>query len=432
MGLSSTPSVTPEDSKQIERQDVLQSVHEERVNFAQEIETMQELCGIIQGTDQADIHLLPRVEAALTTYGVSAEEALADKELLQIMKGEFSALKNKKIDVKARNEAQLISSRMLELKDQTDLQSLLTQIREEFGEQVDEETSAVLANYEALFDPQFITDEGERQAVETLFWQQANVEFSQTQFSSFIDTIEKQPDTVISQATKQKIRERFTPKKSTPKTGAQIIKAMKQKDEEGNPVYHSPETAVKQDSGVMAYTNENGKTVFIYPDLDDNLSYSAHEAPATQSGELYGQHINTNIVRNLIAEEFNSLQGLLGGETTMGVLQDHYDGDTLKNTQRFITCLIGSQESGAILVTNQISTISTYLKAFSNPLNSNKSEDLQDMTELGIYQDGTINWKRMAQAGTILREHKGFKLQGMQDETAPYRLLKQELKRKED
>lgn len=424
------PSAVPEQTMQMERQETLREIHDEQVDLAREVRTLHNLCVIIQGTNDVDVHLLPQVEAALTTFGVSAEEALVDKELLQMLKGEISALSDKRRDAETRDEAQLISSRMLELKDQMNLQSLVAQIRLEFGEQIDPETNGVIENYEALFDPQFITDEGERKVVESLFWRQGKMDFSEEQFSGFIETIQKQPDTLISEATKEKIRERFS-RKGKPQNGSLLIKAIAQKDRTGKPVHNSLETAVKLDSGIMAYTNEQGETMFVYPDSGDATHYSTHPAPALKSGENYSDHINTNIVRTLIAEEYNNLQGLLGGTTKEGVLQNHYEADTLNNTRRFITCLLGSHGSDDILNRNQKSTISTYLKAFSNPLNGNKGEDLQDMTELGIYQNGKINWKQMNLAGMILRENKGFKLQGMQDAVAPYRLLKQELQQRE-
>ena len=425
MTLSTSPSNYPDVS--LERNKALVSFHQEEVELSREVETMHQLCAKIMGQEKPDPTLFPQVETALITFGISAEEALADPELLQMLRSNIHASIEELKDENEMEISKQISIRILELKGTVDLQSAFQTLRLEFGDQIDEGTNAVFEKYEALFDPQFIEDEGERKVVESLFWKQ-NQTFTEESFYSFIDTIEEQPNEVISEESKQKIRERFPRKTASPKTGAELIKVIQKTGKDGSFLHHSPDTAVMLDSGVSAYTREDGKFVLRY-----SYHRSGRETTYTEINSFnrtpqeYTQEINTNTVRDLIAHEFNNLQGLFGGGVSDNAYQSHFDQQTTRNANRFLSCILGKRPKENLLTHNEIQTLKDNLKAFANPLNSHKTEDLHDMTELGIFREGEINWRAMEQAGQILRKNKGFKAQAMQDPSAPYQLLKQQL-----
>ena len=317
---------------------------------------------------------------------------------------------------------------MLELKDHTKLNILLATIRKEFTGKIGQETDGVLSKYEALFHPTFITNEEEREAVESLFWNQGSTDFSEDGFQGFIETVQAQPESVISDETKQKIREKFIRQDHSPKDGKALLEAIHEKDGNGSLVHHSLETAIVLDSGVSTYTDEAGRTVMSYPSFGDTPAHTEFvSADKASSGEHLTQKVNTSIVRRLVYNQFHGMIGLFGGAVSDGVTQGHYEEGTMRNVDRFVSCLLGKRNKSHIITTSEIHTLVDSLKALTHPLNGNEAEDLRDMKSLGIINEDDINWSQMEKAGTILRANNAFKLHAMQNASAPHRLLKDAL-----
>ena len=345
-----------------------------------------------------------------------------------------TTLKSKELDARTRNESESATSvfaRLVQLKaEKLPLRDSLTALRLEFKNSIDKETDAVLAQFEALFSPNLIPDEKEREAVETLFFSQNVTSFTPAVFTGFLDTIYEQPDNVISAETKARIKERFKPKQKIT-TGGELKSAAFGKNESGEYEYNSPESALQLENGMKAYAQPNGKMAVSVDGSDwgsgDWIEVNIHN----WTGERMAKRSNYWLLHTLVHDQLDGMNGLFGGKMSGDGWSEENRDEAVENSARFLRCLVGRREPNHLIQLNDLEMLWSSMDALVNPKNLSRTENLNDLRELGVLNGNQFNWNRLETVGKILRENRNFRAQAMKNPALPHQLLKGELAKRD-
>lgn len=360
--------------------------------------------------------------------GLSLVDVLQDSDLLHVFERQLTTRVEKLTVQETEDSGKTIHGRILQLrKEGISLQQTLAALRLEFKGKIDEETDTVLAQFEALFSPELIPDEKERAAVETLFINQGFTEFTPVAFSGFLNTIYEQPDDVISAKTKARIKEQFKPKQKIT-TGGQLRRVTFSKNEDGEYEHGSPENALLLENGMRAYAQPNGQMAvsFDTPDWSDMSNWIEINI-YDWTGERMAKRSNYWLLHTLVHKRFDGMNGLFGGKMNGDGWPEETRDEAVENSARFLRCLVGRREPNHIIQSEDLTMLWSSMDAIVNPKNLSRTENLNDLRDLGILNGNRFNWERLKQAGQILRQNRWFRAQKMKDPVAPFLLLKKEL-----
>lgn len=356
---------------------------------------------------------------------------------LEVVGAIEDAIDNRETDQKSEELSEtsgMMFERLVNLKSEDlPLKESLAAFRSEFKGQIDEETDAVLAQFEALFSPELIPDPEERKAVETLFFSQGVSEFTPAVFSCFLDTIYEQPDETISAETKERIRERFQPPVQRIETAGELKREAFRKNENGEFEYDSPENALQMENGMSAYAQPDGQMAISFASAErGEPKWTFVQSHRNWLDEQAGKRLNYMILHRKIFEHCDGLTGLFGGRHIDEDWPTEERDEAVEDSSRFIRCFVGSaMEPHQMLQVEHMRMLIPSLKALVNPRNLSPSENLNDLRDLGVLNGTEFNWSRLKTVGSILRENHFFSAQALKDPTLPHQLLVAELQRRD-
>ncbi len=343
-------------------------------------------------------------------------EYIADKQDTQITE--------KNLESTDTNNA--LYERFQELqKSEGSVASMLQTLREEFGDQIDQETAAVLDKYSTLLSSQVFADPEELEAVETLFFTQSR-DFTAQSFTTFVQTIYDEPDSAISEASKRKIEEAFNIPRTPITTGRELSNATQLTKEDGSFVHESEDTALEFRPGVKTYMSKNGDAVL-------SLDGSSRPHPISipphllENGESIAELANYALIRQTVYDEMGQLTNLFGGGTETEL--DNPDESTIQKSNHFARLLIGRQAPDTILSNDDLRDLKHALKALHDPSEIGESASIISLNELGILENGNLQWERLDTIGNILREKKFYRTFEMTKSGEAHRLLTSEMER---
>jgi len=295
---------------------------------------------------------------------------------------------------------QLVTARFQELVETQSVGESLSALRDEFGEQIDEKSLTVLADFESLLSPTVITDEDEREAVEILLMTSFDGSFTRESFTSFVEDIYQQDDSVISEVTKDVIEKQFRIPQSEIHTGDQLTQRVMMTDEAGNPVFDSEDNAVEFRSGLKAYAGGDG-TVRLA--IDGNSRVNALEIPLAdiEDSEKVAQYANYAAVRQLMYEELDGTTNLFGDgqEATTTAPSERM----ILDSKRFFDAVLERREPGDLLNREELDDLKMTLKAMNPTPAVTETGAKQALEDIGVTRDGVFQWEAMERIGGILR-----------------------------
>ncbi len=348
-------------------------------------------------------------------------------EALETLEANSRKVEEMKVTEKMVNFLREMRSERVSLKDS------LAALRIEFKDNIDKETDAVLAQYEALFSPDLIPDVKERKAVESLFHAEGVSSFTPAVFSGFLDTIYEQSDEVISEETKERIRERFKKPKQRIETADELRREAFRKNDNGAFEYDSPENALALENGMSAYAHSNGQMAVTFESPGQSeVEWIYVKIHKTWVSERIARILNYTAVHREIYKSFDGLTGLFGGKKVGPAWPRERREEAMDKTERFVRCFIGpAMEPHQMLQVEHMHVLRSSLKTLVNPLNASASENLNDLRELGVLNGNHFNWSRLGIVGDILRENRYFRAQAIKNPTLPHQLLKEELAKRD-
>lgn len=315
-------------------------------------------------------------------------------------------------------------SRLGELqKTKLPLRDVLNTLKQEFGESMDEETRVVIDNFQSLVSPSVIPDEQEREAVEILFATQSIKAFTPQSFTGFVETIYEVD--AISEETKQRIEEKFGIPRTPIKTGAELAEWTLKKDENGEYLHSSPETALEFRKGVKTHVDKQGNTLLT-------IAGNARTEPMSisperlKNGESLASLANYSLIRGVVFDEFSQMTNLFGGgaEDELGTPSE----STMDDANTFARMLIGNRSPDSILSKSDLVTLRQALKALHDPNQSGETAVGSQLHDLGILNRGNLQWLKIEEIGKILRSNQNFRTFELAHSGNAHRLLTKELK----
>ena len=295
---------------------------------------------------------------------------------------------------------QQITKRFQELVGTQTVTESLSALRDEFGEQMDEKSLSVLADFESLLSPTVIADNEEREAVETLLVTSFDGSFTRESFTNFVEDIYQQDNSVISEATKDAIEKQFRIPQSEIHTGDQLTQRVMMTDDSGNPIFNSKENAVEFRAGLKAYAGENGRVKLA---IDGNSRVNALEIPLAdiEDSEKVAQYANYAAIRQLMYEELDELTNLFGDgqEATTAAPSEKM----ILDSKRFLDAVLERREPGNLLNREELDDLRMTLKAMNPTPAVTEAGAKQALEEIGVIRDGSFQWDTMDQIGGILR-----------------------------
>lgn len=404
----------------------------DRVNTYQRIAKDHDYWGYSEFSNEV-VNFIEKESAMLLDSGVSFSEMLHDSSFLtdfksrlksQIVMSKKEKAKNETLESTSTKEA--LHARFQELKkSEGSVASMLQTLREEFGDQIDQETASILDKYSTLLSSQVFADPEELEAVETLFFTQSR-DFTAQSFTTFVQTIYDEPDSVISEASKRKIEETFNIPRTPITTGRELSNATQLTKEDGSFVHDSEDTALEFRPGVKTYMSKNGEAVL-------SLDGSSRPYPISipphllENGESIAELANYALIRQTVYEEMGQLTNLFGGGTETEL--DNPDENTIQKANHFARLLIGRQAPDTILSSDDLDDLKHALKALHNPSKIGETASLLSLNELGILENGNFQWERLDTIGSILREKKFYRTFEMTKSGEAHRLLTSEMER---
>lgn len=353
-------------------------------------------------------------------------QALADHGLTlnDLGEDEIEGIRREIAREETHEEKTTLESRLTELQ-QTDkpLASVLEVLKQEFGESMDEETQAVINNFRNLISPEIIPDKDEREAIEVLFATQSITTFNKASFTGFVETIYEE-DT-ISEETKQRIEKKFGIPRSPIKSGKELAEWTLKKDEEGNYLHNSPDTALEFRKGVKTHVDKQGNTLLT-------IAGNARTKPLAisperlRNGELLASLANYSLIRNVVFEEFDHMTNLFGGGDEDDLITP--SENTIHDANQFAQKLIGKRSPDSILTKEDLAKLKQALTAMHNPAKTGEDAIEAQLQELGVLSNDNIQWGKVEEIGAILRENQNFRTFELAHTGDAHQLLKQELK----
>ena len=131
------------------------------------------------------------------------------------------------------------------------------------------------------------------------------------------------------------------------------------------------------------------------------------------------------LLHNLVHDQLDGMNGLFGGKNTGDGSPEETRDEAVENSARFLRCLVGRREPNHVIQRDDLEILWSSMDALVNPKNLSRTENLNDLRELGVLNGNKFNWERLKQAGQILRQNRWFRAQKMKDPVAPFLLLKQ-------
>ena len=364
------------------------------------------------------LSMLQRKSDALNPLGLALSD-LNEQEKESIHEELSSQLKT---DVK-----EVLRQRLIKLqKSDLQLSEVLENLKDEFADNLDQETIAILNRFNELVSPSIISDPKEREAVEVLFATQNIGSFTEASFTNFVTALYE--GETVSEETKTRIEKKFGIPRSPIKTGAELSEWTLKQDEDGNYLHSSPETALEFRPGLKTHVDTNGKAVLT-------LAGSARSAPiaippeALRNGESIAQLANYTLVRQVVFREFNQLTNLFGGGTEAALSAPNET--SISNANRFARTLIGDRQRGTIFSHDDLGELECALRSLHDPSLTDEQDSLDSLSDLGILESD-FNWSRLDQIGNILREHGNYQTFELREKGKAHELLKKEIERRSD
>lgn len=344
---------------------------------------------------------LDRMEAA----GVPREVLLADNQWLQSM-----GLDTKRVQETEETEEKIsldkqMTERFQALVTEHSVAESLATLRTEFGEQMDEKASAVLANFEALVSPVTIPDKQEREAVELLVTSKFDGNLTTESFTGVVLSIYEQPDTVISQDTKDAIEEKFRIPREPIRTGEDLMKRVNMKDADGKPLYSSEETALEIRPDVHAYVLPSGE-VRIVPRSDLPASEIRMSPLDMRDHQRYVDYSNYSIVTAMVWDELDGLENLFGDDRQS--LVHRPSRSTMKKLNQFMESILDRNQPGTILSRQESWKLRAALSALNPKGSKTQGEAKKGLQDLGILNADNFQWHNINKVGRVLRENHFF------------------------
>ncbi len=379
------------------------------------------------------VALLLEKSITLDEDGISLDDFLTD----QINRDRFQSTLSHEIGKKDTTEEavseesesdtkKLLLTRFQELqKSEGSVASMLQVLKAEFGDQIDQKTASVLDKYSTLLSSQVFADPEELEAVETLFFTQSR-DFTAQSFTTFVQTIYDEPDSVISEASKRKIEKTFNIPRTPIITGRELSNATQLTKEDGSFVHDSEDTALEFRPGVKTYMNPSGEAVL-------SLDGSSRPHPISipphllENGESIAELANYALIRQTVYDEMGQLTNLFGGGTETEL--DNPDENTIQKANHFARLLIGRQAPDTILSNDDLDDLKHALKALHDPSEIGETASLVSLNELGILENGNLQWERLDMIGHVLREKKFYRTFEMTKSGEAHRLLTAEMGR---
>ena len=435
------PSEKPDKLEVVETSQVVSDSAQELANLRSEVEEFDHVESPKSPLDEA-LDLLqqkhPTVpsdrfyRAVVEEMGAIGVDAKTVESNVLILPDLLSLIEARLIEEAAEMEAanaRGIEERLLNLKASgVSLSESLKTIRSEFSGQIDPETDVVISKFEALFSAKMLPVQKERQAVETLFFSTGVADFTPAVFTGFVVSIYEQPDSVISKQTKARIEEKFQIPRQTVSTGQELRSLAFARDEEGNLLHGSPDTAIQFQAGMSSYVQPDGQAVVTVnmPNAPKRTIFV--QAPENWSGRASAESINYGLLRYAVYDELDQTAGLFGGQQEESEFGEAARKEAAKRANRFYGLLIGGQNPDQLVQEEGVGQFRAALRALANPGNQSEEENIADLRDLGVLDGSAFDWGRIREIGAILRRNHFFQAQGTRNPLAPHLLLRDELR----
>lgn len=336
--------------------------------------------------------------ALLESAGISRESLLNDSEWEDLHSVEEEQEKQVFLDKQMTERFQALVA------EHSVAESLAT-LRTEFGEQMDEKASSVLANFEALVSPVTIPDKQEREAVELLVTSKFDGNLTTESFTGVVLSIYEQPDTVISQDTKDAIEKKFRIPREPIRTGEDLMKRVNMKDADGKPLYSSEETALEIRPNVHAYVLPSGE-VRIVPRSDLPASEIRMSPLDMRDHQRYVDYSNYSIVTAMVWDELDGLENLFGDDRQS--LVHRPSRSTMKKLNQFMESILDRNQPGTILSRQESWKLRAALSALNPKGSKTQGEAKKGLQDLGLLNADNFQWHNINKVGRVLRENNFF------------------------
>ncbi|MEM7479184.1 MAG: hypothetical protein AAF483_29720, partial [Planctomycetota bacterium] len=181
----------------------------------------------------------------------------------------------------------------------------------EFAGQLETRTEILLAKYASLFSSETVPDSNELRSIETLFAASPQRSFSETSFTSFVQSIYKQPDSIVSKETKARIEEKFKIAPNSILTGSELAEATHAKTDDGKFAHNSIQSGFEFRPGIKTFVEDSGRASLA-------IDGAARSEPIHISPEILADSsalaelANFALIRQAIYDELNQSTNLFG------------------------------------------------------------------------------------------------------------------------
>ena len=289
----------------------------------------------------------------------------------------------------------------------------------------DEETQGVLDQFKTLFSPAILTDQKEREAMETVFSLRFDGVFSIASFTSFVTQVYNEPDTVISEETKQRIEREFKIPRQPIRTGEELVQVVLKTDESGEPIYQGEDNAVEYRSGLKAFADEHGQMNLLVENGARTLPVTV---PSTMMGnsEQIAHYANYTAIRQIIFEEMHQLTNLFGGGMESSL--NTPDNQVIHRAQRFVDVLLPNpRQPGELIAPEDLHELRLAFRAMLPAEAESEADATSALEELGVTHNGDVQFARWEQVASVLRANDYFRAQNLRGRGFAYNALQEEL-----
>lgn len=334
------------------------------------------------GTDDLEAEIALRLQD--TAVAQSAETKETDTEAITEMEERFALLRSSK----------------------QSLCFVLANLRDEFAGRIPEETALMLADFSELLSPETISAPKELRAIEAIFDVDVGSNLANASFHGFVLAIYRQPDSTVSEETKQRIEAKFEIPREPIRTGRELAVATLAKSEDGAFVHDSPENSLEFRPGLKTFVDRDGRaSISIEGSARTKPIQLSHEA--LQNGVAMAEIANFAITRRAIFDEFNQLTNLFGAGTEDAIGTP--SPESIRRANRFVTALIGSRPADAILSPEAQQSLRDALRALRPSPSSSEEQVRAELHKIGVLDSGDFAWTRVAEIGMVLRENSYFR-----------------------
>ena len=142
----------------------------------------------------------------------------------------------------------------------------------------------------------------------------------------------------------------------------------------------------------------------------------------------FAQRQNYDLLHSIVRDRYDGLTGLFGGGRS-GEGSYHQDTreEAVDSSAKFLRCLVGRREPNHMIQLEDMQILWSAMDGLVNPKNLSRTENFNDLREIGVFNGSEFNWSRLKMVGQILRQNRWFRAQAVRNPVAPYLLLRQEL-----